>query len=48
MIEQGLAEALGLHVGDTISLGGHTFHVVGIALSTARPFYPARSPAWSG
>ena len=44
VIEQGLAEALGLHVGDTISLGGHTFHVVGIALTTARPFYPARSP----
>ena len=40
VIEQGLAEALGLHVGDTISLGGHRFHVVGIALSTARPFYP--------
>ena len=40
VIEQGLAEALGLHVGDTIALGGHTLHVVGIALSTARPFYP--------
>jgi putative ABC transport system permease protein len=44
VIEQGLADALGLHVGDTISLGGHTFHVVGIALTTARAFYPARSP----
>jgi putative ABC transport system permease protein len=44
VIEQGLAEALGLHVGDTISLGGHRFHVVGIALTTARPFYPAQSP----
>ena len=44
VIEQGLAEALGLHVGDTISLGGHTFRVVGIALSTAQPFYPASSP----
>lgn len=44
VVEQGLADALGLDVGDTISLGGHTFHVVGIALTTARPFYPARSP----
>jgi putative ABC transport system permease protein len=44
VIEQGLARALGLHVGDPISIGGQTFRVVGIALTTARPFYPARSP----
>lgn len=44
VIEQGLAESLGLHVGDTISLGDHKFRVVGIALTTARPFYPASSP----
>ena len=44
VIEQGLANALGLHVGDTIALGGHRFLVVGIALTTARPFYPASSP----
>jgi putative ABC transport system permease protein len=44
VIEQGLAEALGLHVGDTISLGGHRFHIVGIAVSAAQPFYPASSP----
>jgi putative ABC transport system permease protein len=44
VVEQGLAEALGLHVGDTISLGGHRFHVVGIAVSTAQAFYPAASP----
>lgn len=44
VVEQGLAEALGLHVGDTISLGGHRFRVVGIAVSTAQPFYPASSP----
>jgi predicted lysophospholipase L1 biosynthesis ABC-type transport system permease subunit len=44
VIEQGLAEALGLHVGDTISLGGHALQVVGIAVSTAQPFYPASSP----
>ncbi len=44
VIEQGLAMALGLHVGDTITLGGHRFDVVGIALTTARAFYPARTP----
>ena len=44
VVEQGLAEALGLHVGNAISLGGHAFHVVGIAVSTAQPFYPASSP----
>ena len=44
VLEQGLANALGLHVGDTIALGGHRFRVVGIALTTARPFYPASSP----
>lgn len=44
VVEQGLAESLGLHVGDTISLGGHNFRVVGIAVSTAQPFYPASSP----
>jgi len=44
VVEQGLAETLGLQVGDTISVGGHTFHVVGIAVTTARPFYPARDP----
>lgn len=44
VIEQGLAQALGLHVGQMISLGGHQFRLVGIALTTARPFYPASSP----
>jgi putative ABC transport system permease protein len=44
VIEQGLAKALGLHVGDEISVHGHKFRVVGIALSTAQPFYPASSP----
>jgi putative ABC transport system permease protein len=44
VIEQGLAQALNLDVGDRISVGGSLLHVVGIALSTARPFYPARSP----
>ena len=44
VIEQGLADSLGVHVGDTISLGGRKFRVVGIALTTARAFYPASSP----
>ena len=44
VIEQGLAEALSLRVGETIALGGRSFHVVGIAVTTARAFYPARKP----
>lgn len=44
VIEQGLAASLRLHVGDTISLGAHKFRVVGIALTTAQPFYPASAP----
>lgn len=44
VLEQGLASSLGLHVGDTISLGGRKFRVVGIALTTAHPFYPASAP----
>jgi putative ABC transport system permease protein len=44
VIERGLADSLGLHVGDTIRLGGHPFRVVGIALTTAHVFYPASTP----
>ncbi len=44
VIERGLADSLGLHVGDTVRLGGHSFHVVGIALTTAHAFYPASVP----
>jgi putative ABC transport system permease protein len=44
VIEQGLADSLGLKVGDAISLGGHKLRVVGIALTAARAFYPASSP----
>jgi putative ABC transport system permease protein len=44
VIEEGLANSLGVHVGDTISLGAHKFRVEGIALTTARAFYPASSP----
>jgi putative ABC transport system permease protein len=44
VIERGLADALGLHVGDTIRLAGGEFQVVGIALTTAQEFYPAATP----
>ena len=44
VFEQGLAKALGLHVGDEVSVGGHRLQVVGIALTTAQPFYPASTP----
>ena len=44
MIERGFADALGLRVGDTIHLGGHSFRVAGIAVSTAQCFYPVSTP----
>jgi putative ABC transport system permease protein len=44
VIERGLADALGLHTGDMISLGNHRFQIVGIALTTQRAFYPAATP----
>lgn len=44
VIERGFADALGLRVGDAIRVGGHPFRVVGIALSTQQPFYPACTP----
>ena len=43
VIEQGLAGALGLHVGDRIHLRGQSFRVVGIALQAEQAFYPAVS-----
>jgi putative ABC transport system permease protein len=44
VIEQGLARALGVHVGETIHVAGRSFQVAGIAVSTAHPFYPASTP----
>ncbi len=44
VIEEGLADALHLHLGQRIELGGHSFRVDGIALTTAWPFYPAAIP----
>lgn len=48
VLERGLADALGLHVGDTVHLGKLSFKVAGIAVSTEQPFYPASTPglAW--
>jgi putative ABC transport system permease protein len=44
VIEQGLADTLGLRVGDRVRLGSHRFRVAGIALQTEQPFYPACTP----
>jgi putative ABC transport system permease protein len=44
VIERGFADALGLHVGDTIRLDGRPFKVGGIAVSTAQCFYPVSTP----
>ena len=40
VVEAGFAAALGLHVGDRLSLGGSPFAVVGIAATVAFPSYP--------
>jgi putative ABC transport system permease protein len=40
VVERAFAEALGVRVGDTISLGGGPVRVVGIAVSAALPPYP--------
>lgn len=39
VIERGFAEALGVHVGDRVTLGGWSFPVVGIAITAAIPAY---------
>jgi putative ABC transport system permease protein len=44
VLEQGLAGALGLRVGDQIRLRGRSFTVVGVALQTEQAFYPAGRP----
>ena len=44
VIERAFADALGLHVGATIRLGGRPFRVAGIAVSTAECFYPVSTP----
>ena len=41
VIERGLADALGVHVGDNVTLGGRSFRVAGIAVTAAIPPYPS-------
>lgn len=40
VVERGFATALGLHVGDRVTTSGHTFPVVGIAVTAADTVYP--------
>ncbi len=40
VVEAAFADALGLHVGDRLSLGGSSFEVVGTAVTAAFPSYP--------
>jgi putative ABC transport system permease protein len=41
VIERGFADALGVHVGDKVSIGGRSFRVAGIAVTAAIPPYPS-------
>lgn len=41
VIERGFADALGIHVGDNVRLGGRSFRVAGIAVTAAVPPYPS-------
>lgn len=41
VIERGFADALGVHVGDDVRLGGRSFRVAGIAVTAAIPPYPS-------
>jgi putative ABC transport system permease protein len=41
VIERGFADALGVHVGDNVRLGGRSFRVAGIAVTAAIPAYPS-------
>jgi ABC-type antimicrobial peptide transport system permease subunit len=40
VVEAGFASALGLRVGDQLTLGGAAFHIVGTAATAAIPSYP--------
>jgi hypothetical protein len=40
VVEAAFADALGLHVGDSLTLGGTSFRVVGTAVTAAMPDYP--------
>lgn len=41
VIERGFADALGVHVGDDVTIGGRPFPVTGIAVTAAIPPYPS-------
>jgi putative ABC transport system permease protein len=41
VIERGFADALGVHVGDNVRIGGRSFRVAGIAVTAAVPPYPS-------
>jgi putative ABC transport system permease protein len=41
VIERGFADALGVHVGDHVLIGGRSFRVAGIAVTAAIPPYPS-------
>src|SRR5262252_5295196 len=41
VIERGFADALGVHVGDSVRLGGRSLRVAGIAVTAAVPPYPS-------
>lgn len=48
VVEQGYAEALGIHVGDRIRLNGKAFRVGGLAVTAAVPEYPDAELAFGG
>ena len=41
VIERGFADALGVHLGDNVDIGGQSFPVAGIAVTAAIPAYPS-------
>jgi putative ABC transport system permease protein len=41
VLERGFADALGVHVGDQVSLGGRSFRVAGTAVTAGLPAYPS-------
>ncbi|MCW2907022.1 MAG: transporter permease, partial [Actinomycetia bacterium] len=41
VIERGFADALGVHVGDNVRIGGRSLRVAGIAVTAAIPPYPS-------
>jgi len=46
VVEQSYADALGVHVGDQITLNGHRFRVAGLAVTAAVPAYPNTEAAF--